>query len=143
MTELARSFNTELAEMNQRLGTDFAIISKITGWDYEVLAVESKLDAVNQGDHFVTKDTYCNEVVETDSTVAYDHVGAMQSMVMHPIYTAMQLESYLGVPLHAGGQIVGTLNFSGFEPKVPEFSDEEIAAVKALAVEIEQSLRNV
>lgn len=141
MTELTRSFDVELAELNKRLGTDFAIISKVSGWDYEVLAVTSDMDAVKQGDHFVTKDTYCNEVIESGGAVTYDHVGTLQSMVFHPIYTAMQLESYLGVPLQVQGRIVGTLNFSGFAPKSPGFTQKDIEAVTSLAVLVEKSFR--
>ena len=141
MIALTRQFEAELAELNRLLGTDFAIVSKISGWDYEVLAVVSNMDAVKKGDHFVTKDTYCNEVIEKGEAVTYDHVGTVQSMVYHPIYTAMQLESYLGVPLKLAGEIVGTLNFSGFSPKSPGFTAMDVEAAKSLAAMIEKSIQ--
>ena len=43
-----------MAEFNRLFGTDFAIVSKISGWDYEVPTVVSNMDAVKKGDHFVT-----------------------------------------------------------------------------------------
>lgn len=102
MIALTRQFDAELAELNRLFGTDFAIVSKINGWDYEVLAVVSNMDAVKKGDHFVTKDTYCSEVSEKGEAVTYNHVGTVQSMVYHPIYTAMRLQIYLpdGIEAH-------------------------------------------
>lgn len=140
MKNLQQELAKDLTFLNERLGSDFAIISRIKGDDYEVVAVISNFDSVKKGDHFVTQDTYCNEVVNSDSPVTYGCVGSIKSMVMHPIYTAMQLEAYLGVPLHYKGNIVGTLNFSGFSPKIPKFSDEEVAKVLKLAGDIEGML---
>jgi len=86
--------------------------------DYEVLAVESKLDFINPGDHFEIQNTYCNQVLETNDTVMYAQVGSIKAMVRHAVYTAMQLESYIGEPLRKDGRIIGTLNFSGYERKI-------------------------
>jgi GAF domain-containing protein len=132
----------DLTLLNERLASDFAIISRIKGGDYEVVAVISNFDSVKKGDHFVTQDTYCSEVVNSDSPVTYSCVGSIQHMILHPIYTAMQLEAYLGVPLHYKGKIVGTLNFSGFSPKIPEFSEEDITDVLKLADVIEGTMES-
>jgi GAF domain-containing protein len=137
---LNRSFNAELSALNGLLGTDFGIISRILNDEYTVLDVASELSTINIGDQFRTVDTYCNEVVETNDLVTYPNVGVIRAMTLHPIYTAMQLEAYIGEPLHHHGAIVGTLNFSGFDPKRPDFSTDEVAKVKALAREIEMSL---
>jgi len=137
---LNEDFSLKLQQMNELLGADFAIISSIDGSDYEVIAIESEFNAVKQGDHFKTQDTYCDKVLETDNTVIYTQVGAMTSMVLHPIYTAMQLESYIGEPIHKDGEVKGTLNFSAFLPKKNKFSEDEIEKVKSLAHEIEAAI---
>jgi hypothetical protein len=138
--KLTRSFQKELAEFNEKLGSDFAIISHILHNKYTVVDVASELETIKIGDEFETQNTYCREVVDGDEVVTYNQVGSIKAMVLHPIYTAMQLEAYIGEPLHSNGNIVGTLNFSGFSPKSPLFTDEEIAEVKALARSIEESM---
>lgn len=138
--KLTHSFKEKMAELNQKLGTDFAIISHIVGSTYTVVEIASKLDLIKVGAEFVTKDTYCNEVINHDQMVSYHQVGSVRAMIHHPIYTAMQLEAYIGEPLHKDGFVVGTLNFSGFDPKTPPFSLNEIKSVKSLARLIEQNI---
>lgn len=138
--QLTQEFKERLDLLKQKLGSDFAIISYIKGQTYTVVEVASELATINKGDQFVTKDTYCNEVIYTDQMITYPKVGAIRAMVRHPIYTALQLEAYIGEPLHHHGCVVGTLNFSGFDPKQPSYTNEEIDAVKALARDIEQAM---
>jgi len=52
----------------------------------------------------------------------------------------MQLEAYIGEPLRKDDRIIGTLNFSGYERKNPNFTKEEVSKVKALANNIETAL---
>ncbi len=135
--ELAEDFTDRLGELNRLFSTDFAIISHIDGADYIVLQVASELDSISVGQQFVTEDTYCNLVVDKDKTVVFDQVGYVESMKLHPVYTTFQLESYIGHPLHKAGHVVGTLNFSGFEPKSPPFNDQDRQRVIDLAKAIE------
>jgi len=138
--KLTSDYSIQLRELNSTLGTYFAIISIINNQDYEVLAVESKLDFISPGDHFEIENTYCNQVLKTNDTVTYAQVGLIKAMVRHPIYTAMQLEAYIGEQLRKDGRIIGTLNFSGYERKKPDYTNEEISKVKALANNIETAL---
>ena len=138
--KLNKDFTESLEAVRTALGCDFAIISHIKSDDYEVAAVNSELTHVQLGAHFQIQDTYCNAVVKTKNTVKYDKVGSIKAMILHPIYTAMQLEAYIGVPLRVEGEIVGTLNFSGFEPKKPPFQEKDVTLVKALANEIEAAI---
>ena len=138
--ELARDFSQQLSELNQLFQTDFAIISHIDQSDYMVLQVASELDSINVGQKFVTKDTYCNIVVDSGDTVIFNQVGYVEAMKLHPVYTTFQLESYIGHPLHHNGVVVGTLNFSGFEPKDPPFNETDKERLIKLAKEIELEL---
>jgi len=72
--KLTSDFSIQLRGLNSLLRTDFAIISFINNQDYEVLAVESKLDFIKPGDHFEIENTYCNQVLETNDTVTYAQV---------------------------------------------------------------------
>ena len=137
---LTKDFNKELVQLSQLLGADTAIISCITGQVYEVLAVASKLSTLRPGDQFETRNTYCNQVMTYQRTVTYAQVGTDKAMVLHPVYTAMQLEAYVGEPLFKDGVIVGTLNFSAFLPKKPDFSLTELEQVGTLARAIESAL---
>lgn len=138
--KLKQSFTDQMSELNKQLGSDFAIISHIKGNTYTVIEVASELETIQAGAEFVTEDTYCNEVINQDHMVSYNKVGTVQAMVHHPIYTAMQLEAYIGEPLHQNGFVIGTLNFSGFDPKEPAFSVDDIMAVKKLARLIEENI---
>ena len=138
--QLAKDFTARLSELNEAFNTDIAIISHIDESDYIVIQVATELDSINIGQKFVTKDTYCNAVVEKDETVVFDHVGYVEGMKLHPVYTTFQLESYIGHPIHKAGKVVGTLNFSGFDPKSPPFSDQDKQRVAELASEIESAI---
>ncbi len=138
--KIQKDFARQLSELNQQLGTDIAIISQITGQEYEVLQTVCELDVVKPKDQFVTQDTYCNKVLEQSNTVTFNEVGKIRSMVLHPVYTAMQLEAYIGTPLTVDECVVGTLNFSGFDPKKPVFTEEDKAAVEALAEQIQAAI---
>jgi GAF domain-containing protein len=138
--KLTSDFSGQLKELNRELRTDYAIISHIVNQDYEVLTIESQFDVISPGDHFEIQNTYCNQVLDTNDTVMYAQVGIIKGMVRHPVYTAMQLEAYIGEPLRKDGRVVGTLNFSGYERKNPNFIQDEINKVKALARSIETAL---
>ena len=138
--QLDQDLQGQLSKLRQTLRADFAIVSHIINDKYQVVIVDSEFDLVSNGDVFVTQDTYCNPVVEHDKPICYSKVSSIESMLLHPIYTAMQLEAYIGVPLHVAGKIFGTLNFSGFQPHEPNFSSDEIAQVLQLAQQVEQQL---
>lgn len=138
--KLTHDFSSQLKLLRKQLQADFALISHVDGLDYQVLAADSDLDLISVGDKFETQNTYCNEVINKQAMVAYEHVGSVEQMINHPIYTTIQLESYIGVPLFIKGVVVGTLNFSGFNKKVPSYSDEERSQVDHLAREIEKTL---
>ena len=138
---LERDFSAELAQMNQFLATDLAIISEVQGDEYTVVQTASEPSMLKPGDRFVCRDTYCNAVLDEAKTIVFNEVGKVASMVLHPVYTAMQLEAYIGTPLVFSGRIVGTLNFSGFAAKVPGFSAAEQAQVEAFAQRVVAAIK--
>lgn len=138
--QLTRDFTDDIQGLKQRLGSDTAIISHVSGKDYKVLAVVSQVSSVRPGGVYELGNTYCREVIDRQDTVIYNQVGTIEAMLLHPVYTALQLEAYIGEPLRQDGAIIGTLNFSAFLPKRPPFSAADIEDVKALARRVEAAL---
>jgi len=94
-------------------------------------------DIFSPGMEFELQNTYCEAVIHNEDFVSYLHVGRIPTMILHPVYVAVQLESYMGVPLYNNGQIDGTLNFSSFQVREQAFSDEEITLIKSIGKKIE------
>lgn len=114
------------------------IVSRIQDQRYIIRAVYSQLgDIFSPGMDFELKNTYCDAVARSHKTVTYIHVGRIPSMVLHPVYTAVQLESYIGTPLYgSGGKITGTVNFSSHEVRQWEFDEQEIQTIERMAQKI-------
>jgi GAF domain-containing protein len=140
---LAQPFNDHLEALRLSLNADFAIVSSIFGHVYTILAVTSELElaSVQVGKDFRCEDTYCDQVLRTQKTVIHTHINKVSNRILHPVYTAMQLESYIGEPLWKEGSVVATLNFSGFMHKKEGYLAESIEQVKSLARAIEAELR--
>lgn len=114
------------------------IISKVVDNRYIIRAVYSTMgDIFSAGMEFALQNTYCKAVIHNEDFVSYLHVGRIPTMILHPVYVAVQLESYMGVPLYNHGQIDGTLNFSSFQVREQAFSDEEITLIKSIGKKIE------
>jgi len=108
------------------------IISRIQGNSYIIRAVHSAMgDIFTPGMSFELQDTYCDAVARSHKTVTYLHVGRLPSMASHPVYTSLQLESYIG-----GGRVIGTVNFSSHEVRQWEFDEQEIQAIEQMARKI-------
>lgn len=118
------------------------IVSLITRTRYSIRAVYSSLaDVFAPGMTFPLSDTYCSAVAKSNKTVTYIQVGIIPGMVLHPVYTALQLESYIGAPLFdARGNIIGTLNFSSHQARQWEFDDDEIRVIETMARKIASRL---
>ena len=140
---LAQSFDHQLEVLRFSLNADFAIISSILGNVYTIVAVNSQLElaSVRVGKVFDCEESYCYQVLQGQEMVIHTQIHKITSRILHPVYTAMQLESYIGEPLWKGGVVVGTLNFSGFMHKKEGYLAESIEQVKSLARAIEAELR--
>lgn len=114
------------------LGLSTGIVSEVVERRYLIRAVASDLP-LTVGQEFEVADTYCAAVVGDRQTVAYDRVGSLPEMREHPVYRALQLESYIGTPIFASGQLYGTLNFSAAAPRHRGFGDREREIVEMMA----------
>ncbi len=130
-----------------KLGTEFlgmstGIVSRIKDDEYIIRAAYSTLgDIFTPGMKFELQNTYCDAVAREQKTITYIHVGSIPKMVLHPVYTAVQLESYIGVPLvNTDKDIVGTLNFSSHDIRPFNFDENEISMIEKMAVKIMEVL---
>ena len=116
-------------------GLSTGIVSHIRDCTYTILAVKTDL-AIEAGARFDLKDTYCTTVVRERRTVAYAHVGAIETLQAHPVYQNLKLESYIGTPIFVRGKIYGTLNFSDTEVRKKNFQPQERELIELMAQSI-------
>ncbi|WP_272008620.1 ATP-binding protein [Roseovarius sp. ZX-A-9] len=109
------------------LGLPLGIVSRIKGPDYEVQYTAGPEWAPEPGSTFEVSKTYCIHTLMADDVRHFHHAGASE-IASHPCYMHFGLESYIGVPLRVGPERVGTLNFSGPDPRTP-FTSTEIELV--------------
>ena len=121
------------------LNLSTGIISEVNDCIYKIVAVESPLD-LEVGNESPCVDTYCAEVVETQTTITFTQVGKVESMQNHPVYLNLKLESFIGTPIFVSGSLYGTLNFSDTNPRKSEFTPEEIKIVELMARDIGNSI---
>jgi len=124
------------------LDLETGIISDINGSDYTIKQVTSYLgDIFAAGDRFDLSDTYCAVVAKEDKTVTYIQVGLIPEMIIHPVYKAVQLESYIGSPIHDNnGKVTGTVNFSSHKIRQKDFDTAEMDLVKQIATKLGEVL---
>jgi len=117
------------------LNLETAIISQIHNQVYVIQQAKSQLgDIFSAGDKFDLKDTYCEAVARTGKTITYIQVGAIPEMQLHPVYMAVQLESYIGAPIYDSQKsIIGTLNFSDHGVRQVKFTQDEIDFIEQMA----------
>lgn len=96
----------------------YGIISHVQGNDYWVRDAVSPGDILAAGAHFDLEDTYCVHTLAADEATGF-HEAGKSSIRHHPCYVKQQLEAYLGAPIHVGGSVYGTLNFSRPEARKP------------------------
>jgi PAS domain S-box-containing protein len=104
------------------LGLDIGILSRVERGVYTVAHVFAPGTELEPGRTFALGETYCSLTLERDGLVALDHMGT-SAYSGHPCYHAFGLEAYIGVPVHVGGEVLGTLNFSSPHPRPRPFSD--------------------
>lgn len=108
-----------------------AIQSRIDGEQYLVEHCVSPDGAVVPGARFDLPGTYCVTTLRAGRPVGFHHT-AQSELKKHPCYLNFGLESYIGSPIHVGGRVYGTLNFSSPEPCSP-FTPDDLIFMQLLA----------
>ncbi|KMT65421.1 GAF domain-containing protein [Catenovulum maritimum] len=129
-----------LSQLRLELNMETAILAQISDNQYKIEDISSTMDIFNPGDTFDLTQTYCEAVIQSQKLVTYTNVGKIQKMRLHPVYTLLQLESYIGYPIIINDQVWGTLNLSSTDIRGSEFTLAEIEKVKNTAVQITREL---
>ena len=104
-------------------GLPYGILSHVRGQDYRIRHATSPDGSLAADQHFPLGHTYCVHTLAAEGPLGFPHV-ARSTIRTHPCYQVQGMEAYLGVPVHQGEAVYGTLNFSSPEPRAP-FSDFE------------------
>ncbi|MGE5469764.1 MAG: ATP-binding protein [Bacteroidota bacterium] len=128
---LMEQFHRALAVGAEQLGLEFAIISKIDGERYEIVAQHSPPCTLTDGQVFPFGNTYCSLTLAQSGVLAIPHM-ATSPHLGHPCYAAFKLETYIGVPVVVEGMPFGTLNFSSPTPFEREFDAGDLEFVALL-----------
>ncbi|WP_109832992.1 GAF domain-containing sensor histidine kinase [Reichenbachiella versicolor] len=126
-------FQNYIATGLEIFGMEMGIISRVDGDLYIVIDVLDKSNAIKKEMEFPLADTYCAQVVKTNSVIGYAQVGNLDELKNHPVYVNMKLESYLSSPIHVGGEIYGTFNFTSHTPRKNGVSEPERDLIALMA----------
>jgi len=100
------------------------ILSHIYEEKYEIIQIVIPNETIKPGDILDLGNTYCRETVRANGPIGFVHAGA-SDWKTHPCYREYHLETYIGIPVIAGKEVYGTLNFSSPAARVTPFTDTE------------------
>lgn len=140
--ELISQCGEILKEGCKRLEMSMGIVSHIVHDVYEVIAIQPSTEGICEGTTFELQDTYCREVVYTDTIVAITSYDGQMGMQNHPLYESMPIEAYISAPIRYDGSIWGTLNFSNFDIHSNPFTATDQLWMTTRAINLGHKLRS-
>ena len=129
-----------LAQALLDLSMTLAVLARIENNNFEIVAVQSNSGAYVPGEKFELGDSYSREVFEKQKIIAETNIDNSAHILLHPLYRALPLESYIGAPITADGEPWGCLDFSSMAQHDKAFSERDLKLVETLASEISQLL---
>ena len=144
ISQVASDIDTALHEVlkltTNVLGMKVGILSRIQGEVYTVEACYAPETALQPGQTFDLRKTYCSITLNAEDVVAINHMAASEHHG-HPCYEAFKLESYIGIPIKVDGTPYGTLNFSSTRPKDPPFDAVDRDFIRLLGLWMVSAIR--
>ncbi|PRO67919.1 GAF domain-containing hybrid sensor histidine kinase/response regulator [Alteromonas gracilis] len=128
-----------LAVGTKILGLETGIVSNIRGEQYSILSVVTPGDSIPVNSLFALPDTYCADVVNAQSHIAYHDINC-EPGASHPCFAKYTLKSYLAAPVNVSGEFFGTVNFSSLTPRQEPFTSIEVDYLLLLATWIGNEL---
>ena len=115
-----------------RFDLDIGMVSRVFDSTYEVVnAVVPDGTALSRGDRFDLEETYCSITVSADGPVGFESAGE-SSFASHPAYGVLELEAYIGIPIHVGGALYGTLSFAGAQARDRSFDAVDVDCLRLM-----------
>ena len=100
------------------------ILSHIHDDKYEITQIVIPDETIKPGDVLELGNTYCRETIKANGPIGFEHAGT-SDWKTHPCYREYHLETYIGIPVVAGKNVYGTLNFSSPHPRQTPFTATE------------------
>ena len=88
---------------------------------------------LKKGDVFDLSVTYCGRTFANQKITYIAAAGQSPDWCLHPLYQALKIEAYIGVPIFVNGKVYGTLCFFGLKERLKEFTNYEKELVKLMA----------
>ena len=118
----------------ERLGTEFGQLARIdpAGGTHTVTEVEGPSPLTSQGDKNELAETFCRTVLSDGGTKTISN-SENEGWETDPAYQNFGLACYLGTKVIVGGELYGTICFSGTQPRVPSFDGTDRAMAELIA----------
>ncbi|MBE7383443.1 MAG: response regulator [Leptolyngbya sp. SIO1E4] len=101
--------------------------------NYVVAAIRSQQEGLYPNFHCNVDETFCSEVIKTQQTITYAHIGHLPALKDHPFYQAFKWESLISTPIFVDGDVYGSLCFFSHNARVNEFDRYEKEIVELIA----------
>ncbi len=130
--DTAQQLSMALDVGRRHLGLAMGILGRVDGCQYIVRyhAAPPEAGLVN-GAIIPLDHTYCTLALEKGDVIAIPHVGE-SPFSGHPGYAAFGFESYIGVPVMAGGAVYGTVAFLASYPVERGFDHGDMEFMRLL-----------
>lgn len=114
------------------LGLDVAILSRIEGNRYTIVAAVSPDNSLQPGMLFSLANTLCRHTLRNGQPLGIVRNDAGLG-IDHPSYRKKKIESYLGTTVKVRNKVYGTLNFSSSRPYPGEYTEDDYRYLQLMA----------
>ncbi|MCB2203359.1 response regulator [bacterium] len=126
-------FEDYLRTGSEMLGMENGLITRLAGSGYEIHAVRSPSEEMQPGQYFDLACSYCSVVADKHQTIAVNDTTEDDEYPDVMLCGTLQVQSYLGTPIHVRGEVYGTLCFSSPHPRQNAFRPSDSEAIELLA----------
>ncbi|MCW2245920.1 signal transduction histidine kinase/CheY-like chemotaxis protein [Azospirillum fermentarium] len=130
--DIALQLTMALDVGRRQLGLAAGVLGRVDGNQYTVRFHAASADlGLSNGMVLPLDHTYCALALEKGDVVAISHMG-QSPWAAHPGYTVFGMESYIGVPVMAGGSVYGSVGFISREPSARVFDHGDLEFMRLL-----------
>ncbi|MBD2483365.1 EAL domain-containing protein [Planktothrix sp. FACHB-1365] len=133
LNELFRDYLQAGCEIFQ---LSMGFISRIENNQIIIDTVHSDLDLIQPGSIIPLEESYCKQVIQTQTTQVHTQIGKNSQFNQLESYQRFHLETCLGTPLWVNGEIYGTLGFACLEAKTITYESHELEILELMAQSI-------